>query len=70
MSMNAKEDAQAHMTRLAIRLLGMFGPLDAAGLLAGAAVTLLRNALGDERAADYFATLADEIDSDKPGRLN
>ncbi len=58
-------EARDRMTGLASRLAIAMGPVDAANLLAGAAVALLRAAAGDDVARAYFNQLADAIGEDR-----
>lgn len=57
-------DAQVRMATMALQLAKHFGPLTAACLLSGAALTVLRANYGSEAASNFFAGVADEIGAD------
>jgi hypothetical protein len=63
-------EAELRMARVALGLSQLLGPMRAASLLAGAALTLLRRTHGDETARAFFAGVADEINMEQPGSLN
>jgi hypothetical protein len=53
------------MTDVAMALNGVLGPVDAVGVLLGAAVGILADTFGDEAAADWLRKTADEIENDE-----
>ena len=59
-------EARARMREVATKLGLTVGRLDAAGVLAGAAVALLLAELGEQRAADYLADLAAGVRASEP----
>jgi hypothetical protein len=59
--------ARAHMTVVAVGLVGVLGPQDAAAVLLGAATGVLTTAFGPEMAAEYFRGIADAIESGDDG---
>ena len=56
--------ARGHMTATAAGLRHVLGPLNAAGVLIGAAVGVLSMAFGEAKAAEYVRKLADDLDAD------
>lgn len=54
--------ARAHMTAVALGLAQALGPLDAAGVLMGAAQGVLVDNFGRETATRYLRELADETE--------
>jgi len=59
------EDARTRMTALANRLVMVLPPMDVAGVLAGAAIGVLRTHYGPEKAAEYMTELAVEMNTDQ-----
>ncbi len=55
------EQARWKMTHQALKLQTAFGPTDAIGLLVGAAVGLALEYIGQEKAAEFFAGVSQEI---------
>jgi hypothetical protein len=53
------------MTSLALTLQLLLPPIDVAGLLAGAAVSVLRTTYGADKAAEYVAEMAAEMSLDR-----
>ncbi len=57
-----------HLTLVALSLTKVLSPIDAAGLLMGAAVGILTEHVGDGAAEDYLRQLADELARDNAHR--
>lgn len=60
------ERARSHMSVTAKKLTAVLGPTDAAGVLMGAAVGVLSEAFGQDKAVEYLREIANEIEHD-PG---
>jgi hypothetical protein len=58
------EEARDRMTKVAVGLAAKLGPLEAAGILAGAAAVVLSSALGPAAAADYLRQLAGGVEGE------
>jgi hypothetical protein len=56
-----EREAQNRITMMAINLAKLFPPVDAAGLLIGAAVGILETTYGRQKAIEYVAELAREM---------
>jgi hypothetical protein len=70
LTMNDDRDiqkARAHMTAVALGLATKLGPLDAAGVLIGAATGVLTATFGHEKAAEYFREIAAGIENGEGG---
>ncbi len=57
------EQARMRMTHTTLKLQVMFKPEDVAGLLVGAAIGVLIDAFGREKAREYFADIARGLDA-------
>jgi hypothetical protein len=64
------EEARTRMSYLAIELQTILPAIDVAGLFGGALVGVLEGALGSEKASEYLAELATEIEHDRDGALH
>lgn len=64
------DEARSRLTGIAVGMRALLGTVNAAGVLAGAAICILRADLGDERAAEYFRSVAGEIERDAPRTVN
>lgn len=56
------DEARSRMTRLASDLTKIFTPIDAAGILAGAAIALVAGTYGRAKAVEYLTELARDLD--------
>ena len=63
-------EAQERITRTALGLARIFGPMQAACLLAAAAMTLIRRTYGRDTARAFFEGIAEEIDDEESEAVN
>lgn len=58
------EEARKHMSLIAFNLQKVMAPIDAAGVLMGAALGILTQRFGEAKAIEYLRELATELEED------
>ena len=64
------EEARTHMSAVAIGLQAGLAPINAVGVLMGAAIGILESTYDSEKAAQYLREIADELETDRAGALH